>query len=378
VRLQKCRAQACVWAESYAQPTEDLFANQAEISRKIASSIVQSIPISIRPSHLEAVPASVYETYLQGCSLRSRLSEDALDSCIRLLEGAVRECPRFALAWIALANAHCMVARLGIVPSGKAFAQVKSCIDKALAIEDLSEARTALAYYQFFYEHDWDAAEASLLRALSRDARYPLATGGYAQLLAALGRHNEAVFLMRQTCELDPFASYSAIMFGWALYYAGNYEASLAQLKKAMELDSSLWIGHTSAGMVLERLGEMQGAVAEFRLALEYSDDTALAKAHVAYGLARMGDKIGATEILNTLLRLRIRKYLSPYWIAVIYVALKQTSEALKWLEIAAKERCSWIVFAREDPKLAVLHSEPRFHRVVSGISPARGGTCPA
>ena len=68
-----------------------------------------------------------------------------------------------------------------------------------------------------FYEHDWDAAEASLLRALALDARYPLAVGGLAQLLAALGRHNEAVFLMRQACDLDPFASYSAIMFGWAL-----------------------------------------------------------------------------------------------------------------------------------------------------------------
>ena len=104
---------------------------------------------------------------------------------------------------------------------------------------------------------------------------------------------------MRQACELDPFASYSAIMFGWALYYARDYEASLAQLKKAMDLDSSLWIGHTSAGMAWERLGGIESAVAEFRLALEYSDGSALAKAHVAYGLARMGDKAGATEILN-------------------------------------------------------------------------------
>ena len=378
VRLLKRRTQACVWAESYTQPKEDLFAHQAEISRKIASSIIQSIPISIRPSHLGAVPASVYETYLQACSLRSRLSEDALDRCIRMLEGVVRESPRFAPAWVALANAHCMAARLGIAPSGKAFPQVKTCMDKALAIEDLTEAKTAQAYYHFFYEHDWDAAEASLLRALALDARYPLAVGGYAQLLAALGRHNEAVFLMRQACDLDPFASYSAIMFGWALYYAGNYEASLAQLKKAMALDSSLWIGHTSAGMVLERLGEVQGAVAEFRLALEYSDNSSLAKAHVAFGLARLGDRAGATEILNTLLNLRQTRYFSPYWIAVIYVALNQNSEALKWLEIAARERCSWIVFAREDPKLAVLHSDPRFHRVVSGISPARGGSCPA
>ncbi len=378
IRLLKCRAQACVWGETYTHPRRDLFTNQIGISRKIASSVIQSIPISIRPSQLGSVPASAYENYLQGCSLRSRLTEDALDRCILLMESAVRECPQFALAWVALANAHCMAARLGIVPSTKAFPAVKSYVDKALAIEDSAEARTALAYYQFFYEHDWDAAEASLLRALSLDARYPPAVGGYAQVLAALGRHDEAVFLMRQACELDPFASYSAIMFGWALYYARDYGASLDQLNKAMELDSSLWIGHTSAGMAWERLGGIESAVAEFRLALEYSDNSALARAHVAYGLARMGDKAGATKILNALLKLRQKQYFSPYWISVIYVALGQQSEAIKWLETAAKERCSWIVFAREDPKLAMLHSDPRFHRVVSGISPARVVTCPA
>jgi DNA-binding winged helix-turn-helix (wHTH) protein/tetratricopeptide (TPR) repeat protein len=378
LRLLKCRTQTCVWGESYTHPKRDLFSNQIGISRKIASSMIQSIPVSIRPSHLEVVPANVYENYLQGCSLRSRLSEDALNRCVLLLEAAVRECPRFALAWTALANAHCMITRLGMEPSGKAFPIVKRCIDKALAIEDLPETRTALAYYEFFYEHDWDAAEASLLRALALDVRYPLALGGYAQLLAALGRHDEAVFLMRQACELDPFASYSAIMFGWALYYAGNYEASLVQLKKAMELDSSLWIGHTSAGMVLERLGKMEEAVAEFRLALEYSDNSSLAQAHVAYGLARMGDKAGAMEILNGLLKLRQKHYFSPYWIAIIHVALDQSSEALKWLDTAVKERCSWIVFAREDPKLAILRSDPRFHRVVSGVSSPRWATCPA
>jgi DNA-binding winged helix-turn-helix (wHTH) protein/tetratricopeptide (TPR) repeat protein len=378
VKLLKCRAQSCVWAESYTDPKQDLFVNQSAMSRKIASSVIQSIPISIHPSHSESVPAAAYEFYLQGCSLRSRLSEDALDRCIPLFETATRECPRFTLAWNALANAHCMAARLGIASSSKAFPKVKSCLDKALGIEDIAETRTTLAYYQFFYEHDWEGAEANLLRALALDARYPLAIGGYAQLLAALGRHKEAVFLMRQACELDPLSGYSATMFGWALYYARNYEASLEELKKAMELDPSLWIGHTSAGMALERLGYMEAAVAEFRLASEYSDNCSLAKAHVAFGLARMGDSASATAILNTLLKLHQKHYFSPYWIAVIYVALEQHSEALDWLEIAAKERCGWIVFAREDPKLAILHSDPRFHRIVSGVCPARGVVCPA
>lgn len=378
VRLLKCRAQTCVWADSYTCPVGDMFVAQVGISRKVAGAIVQSIPISIRPSTLELATPGAYANYLQGCTLRSRLTEESLDRCIPLFEASVHESPKFVLAWIALANAHCLVARLGITPAGKVFSKVKSCAEKALAIEDLAEARTALAYYQFFYEHDWSAAESNLLRALALDARYPLAVGGYSQLLAVLGRHDEAVFLMRQACELDPFAGYTAIMFGWALYYAQKYEASLEQQKKAMKIDPSLWLGHTSAGMALERLGKLEDAVSEFHLAVEYSDASSLSKAHLAFGLARLGDTAAATEILDELLKLRTSHYFSPYWIAVLYVGLDQPTEALNWLEIAVKERCSWIVLAREDPKFISLHSDPRFHRIVSGIGSARQVIYPA
>jgi len=378
VRLLKCRAQTCVWADSYTYPVGDMFVAQVGISRKVAGAIVQSIPISLRPSTLELATPAAYANYLQGCTLSARLTEDSLDRCIPLFEAAVHESPKFVLAWIALANAYCLIARMGIAPASKVFPKVKTCAEKALAIEDLAEARTALAYYQFFYEHDWNAAETNLLRALALDARYPLAVGGYSQLLAVFGRHDEAVFLMRQASELDPFAGYTAILFGWALYYAKKYEASLEQQKKAMKIDSSLWLGHASAAMALERLGKLDDAVKEFRLAVEYSDGSSLSKAHLAFGLARLGDTAAATEILNDLLKLRASHYFSPYWIAVLYVGLNQAADALKWLEIAVKERCSWIVLAREDPKFTTLHSDPRFHRIVSGIGSARQLIYPA
>lgn len=369
IRLLNCQAQACAWAETYTREGEDLFAIQEEIGRNIACALAQSIPIPLLPSHLQYVPPGAHEDYVHGCSLLSKLTEAGIERCIPLFEGAVRECPKFALAWGTLATAYCVQARLGIQPSRKAFPRVKACAEKALETEDVAEARTALAYYHFHYEHNWSAAEASLLRALAIDPAYPLALGAYAQLLAALGRHEYAVEMMRRARDVDPYSGYTGIMFGWTLYYAGNYEEALLQLQSAVEVDSSLWIGHMSMGMVLERLGRTEQAVAEFRSAVEYSDNGGMAKALLAYGLARHGDRAAALEILDSLSRLRQRRYFSPYWIAAIHAALHQRSEAFRWLEIASEERCSWIVFVREDPKFADLRGDSRFQPIVDAVN---------
>ncbi len=372
VRVLDCQAQACIWAESYTRQGEDMFAIQEEITHSIASGMIQAIPIRLLPSHLEHIPPKAHESYVQGCYFFSKVTEAGMDRCVPLIEQAVRECPQFALGWAALANCYCVTARLGMAPARKAFPKAKAAAEKALAIEDLAETRTALAYYYLFYEHDWNAAESSLVRALSINPGHPPALGGYAQLLAALGQHEDAVSMLRRACDLNPLAAYPGIMLGLALYYSGDYEAALSQLRHSAELDSSLWIAHTSTGLVLGQLGQIEEAVAEFRLAVEHSDGSALAKAHLAYGLARQGSRTGAGEILGALLKLRQRRYFSPYWIAVICLGSNDTQEALRWLEVAAGERCSWMVYAPQDPILAPLRAEVRFRSLVDAINPRR------
>jgi len=351
VRLLGCEAQACLWAESYTISEETLFASQEENSQKIADSVVHAISGAMRRS-LDLVPNSVHERYLQGSFYLSRLTEAATERSILLFEGAVQDCPQFAMAWAALANAHCAQVRLGTVPPRKAFSEIKRCAEKALEIEDLPDARTALAYYHFLYEHDWNATESALVRALAIDSGCSLALGAYAQLLTAIGRHQDAIEMMTHACDMDPLSGYTRSMLGWALYYAREYDMALSQLSRAMELDDSLWIVHTSSAMVLEQLGRIDASVEEFKIAVEHSDRSYLTRAHLAYGLARQGDRTQACEILDSLLSLRQRRYFSPYWIALIHVALNEPTAAQHWLEIAKSEHCSWFVFAQEDPKL--------------------------
>lgn len=357
VRLLNCEAQECLWAESYTLSEQTLFASQEENSCKIADAVMHAIYVAIHRSP-DLIPSSAHESYLQGACFLSRLTEPDVERSILSFQQTVRDCPQFAMAWAALANAHCAQVRLGIVPPRKAFVEIKRCADKALEIDDLPDARTALAYYYFLYENDWNAAESALVRALAIDSGCSLALGAYAQLLTAVERHQDAVEMMTRACGVDPFSGYTRIMLGWTLYYAGEYSAALSQLTHAMELDASLWIGHTSTAMVLERLGRLDEAVAEFKIAVEHSHRSSLTRAHLAYGLARQGDRAQACDILGSLLSLRQRRYFSPYWIALIHAALDQRSEALHWLDVARSEHCSWVVFAHGDPRFAALRPD--------------------
>jgi hypothetical protein len=88
--------------------------------------------------------------------------------------------------------------------------------------------------------------------------------------------------------------------------------------------------------------------------------------------LARSGDRAGANEILNGLLNVRKRHFFSAYWIAAIYVALNEPAPALKWLDLAVEERCSWIVFLREDANFTPMRSDPHFRNLLDrALAPA-------
>ena len=160
---------------------------------------------------------------------------------------------------------------------------------------------------------------------------------------------------------MNPFSSYTGVMLGWALYYARNYEAALSQLRHVMEMDSSLWIGHTTMGMVLERLQRIEEAIVEFRLAVEQSNQSFSGKGAPRLWAGTIRRPGRRKRNSGRLIKVRKRHFFSAYWIATIYVALNEPASVLQWLDLAAEDRCSWIVFLREDINFAAMRSDPRF-----------------
>jgi len=64
---------------------------------------------------------------------------------------------------------------------------------------------------------------------------------------------------------------------------------------------------------------------------------------------------------LQQLRELSKQRYVTPYLVAQIYVSLGDTDEALRWLEMAYRERAAWMVILKVNPRFDGLRSDPRF-----------------
>ena len=102
-------------------------------------------------------------------------------------------------------------------------------------------------------------------------------------------------------------------------------------------------------------------AVAEASLAAELSGNGPRELSTLAYAEAACGQEDRARAILDTLLELSGRRYVSEILIAVIHLALGDHDSAFKWLEKAYKERAEGIIYLKVEPKFDPLRDDPRF-----------------
>ena len=80
------------------------------------------------------------------------------------------------------------------LPPREAMPKAKAAASRAIEIDDgLAEAWASLAAVRWWYDWDWDGAEEAYHRAIALNPNYATAHDGYAMLLSARGRFDEAI-----------------------------------------------------------------------------------------------------------------------------------------------------------------------------------------
>ena len=188
--------------------------------------------------------------------------------------------------------------------------------------------------------------------------------------LFLLSRHrfDEALDALRTAIQADPFSPWLQAELAWALHLAGQAEASVDQIRKAISQFTEHDGAHLYGAVILAYNGESARAVELARALASRSAHFDLATTAHAYALACAGRKEEARTLLERLQWLSRERYVMNTFDAATYVAMDDDEAALEELRIANENRCPWFFQMLADPRLQPLRGRPEFERMRSSL----------
>jgi TolB-like protein/DNA-binding winged helix-turn-helix (wHTH) protein/Tfp pilus assembly protein PilF len=364
-QLIRVPADGHLWAHSYEGNFRDTLALQGEVSQAIASQIQATVSPREQAalSKPTTVNAEAHEAYLKGRYFWNKRDAAGLKKAIEYFQRAIAADPGYAAAYSGLADAYALAGgwEYGVLSLQEAAPLAKEAATKAVLLDPaLSEAHTSLAFTLDLYPWDWDGAEKEFRRALELNPNYATAHHWYGYHLMMMGRDEQGIAELRRAENLDPLSLIISAGLADVLYIAHRFDEAMHQLQLTLEMDPKFAVAHYQMGQVLVQQHNADAAVAEFQRAIELSGHSPAYDANLAYAYAVSGHTSDAQ---------RIARDLEQQWsesqgsiganIALIYTALGDADQAMRWLDQVYGARLDPVILVR--PQFDSLRSDPRF-----------------
>jgi tetratricopeptide (TPR) repeat protein len=217
---------------------------------------------------------------------------------------------------------------------------------------------------QSAYEWNWAAAEASFQKAMELQPGLALTYLPLAVccLLPQL-RLEEACRTAEKGLSLDPYNPLSQAQMIYVYAVAGRYDDALRLQAFAREIHPSYAPLFYSGGLTYETQGQFDQAIGCYRHAIEVAGALPATAGALAYVLALSGETEEAHRVVQQLLAMPEQP---AFDIATVYLGLREDSEALRWLEIAAGQRNLRMVMVPCDPRFRRrLGNDTRFQAIL-------------
>jgi adenylate cyclase len=280
-----------LWSETYDRAPADLLQIQDDLTAQILEALSAQLGTESAPNIASRGTESseAFDLYLQGRHFWNKRSPADMQVAVRLFEKAISADSSFGAAYAAIAESYAVPAGWGDDPLA-AMAEADRYARMALAIDPtLAQAHASLGWTAMLRDLDLVTSEEHFLRALELDPEYPTAHQWYSEVLAATGRRDEAVRMVREAEALDP--SY-IIRFNVAriLYLTGEYEEAVQKAQEVVLEQGS----YTEPTLYLQALSHyMLGDYAAALSALEEAgagEQIAAARQAVAAGAPPITD----------------------------------------------------------------------------------------
>jgi TolB-like protein len=371
IELVDVKTETALWSADYNRSMTNLISLQSEIARDVSQKLRVRLSSGDEQKVAKNYTSNVeaYQLYLKGRYHIFKITPPEVERGISYFHQAIELDPNYALAYVGLSVAYRSFSLSFDRPATEGMSKAKDAAQKAVDIDDnLAEAHAALGFAIFWYDWDFNAAEAQLKRALELNPNSGDAHWAYGAILSTLGRHTEALAEIKRARELDPLSLLINTTEGEILLYSGQTDSALAVFQKTFELDPKFWIAHMFAALAYIEKRMFPEALAEARQARELNLLSSMPISLVGCTLAQSGKRTEARAVLEELLKLSKQRYVPPYHIAMVYAALGDRDEALSWLERSFKERDPKMVFLKVEPKWNILRDDRHFQDLLRRV----------
>lgn len=226
-----------LWSDSYDRELVNIFAIQDEIAGHIAEALKVSLMLA-QPGEDNLTGTNslqAYEFYLKGMSLWHKRGADNLYAAIEAFESAISLDPEFARGWSGLALTWAVLDGYTTVDATVSMLKARQTAQKSLELDpDNSQALVALAQSMRKYE---ERAESRALfdRAIDMAPSFATAYQWRGRANAVSGRLDMSIADYKKAAELDPRSPVIATNTGWWLATDNQMEVAITATEAVLE-----------------------------------------------------------------------------------------------------------------------------------------------
>lgn len=354
-----------LWSTCAEGNSEDVLCVQEDAAKQIAQRLQAEMSATSELSKSQQGTKSLdaHNFYRQGRFHLNQRTEQGLLRAVAFFEKAIGEDPEYAPAYSGLSDANGLLAHYGVLAPTEICAKAASNAARAVMLdEESAEAHTSLAHVKATQDWDWSGAEHEFQNAIVLNPRYATAHHWYAMsCLVPLGRLEEALDELQRAHALDPLSSIISRDLAVTHYYNRAFDVALEQCDHTIEQNPHFAPAYWTLGLVQEEREDFDEAIAAFQRAIQLSPPSPRIQGALGRTLAKTGKTRQAHKILDELAKQSKHRYVSPFEMAAIHLALEQLDQGFRWLAKAFNDHCFELLAIKVDPKFDSVIEEPRF-----------------
>lgn len=353
-QLIDARTDRHLWAQSFEGPASDVLSLQDSVAQQIAAQArLVLVPLPPRPS----INPAAHDAYLRG---RYFFNKQDIPHSLECFRQAIALDANYASAYSGYADALDASATFGLSTPDQLMPKALAAAQHAIQLDPQDgDAFTELGSIQTIYTWDWTAAEQNLTRGIALNPNDSLAEFKYAVFLDAVGRPQDAVTHMRRALQLDPLSFFVNRRLGATFYLNRQYDAAVAQLQRAEEMEHSPGSIDNYLSLIYEQKGEHDQAVEHDVIALHAEDpqlDTA-----ALLGVYRQHGWEPYWRARTQALLTAPSNSCTVYEIGLDDLRVNDLNHAFDSFQRALDSHCFYMSLIRVDPLFDSVRSDPRY-----------------